>query len=645
VAVLGTAAGFVAGLFGLRWIVLVAVVAAALAEPLVRPGGKAMESLLGRASLDQGARTVLRFFAVLATGFTLWSTSGMLAAFGWTAGGYLLASGAMSLLLYYVDHERTPVVLMRNVDLRPPDIRPAPPAGLRYRSAGYVRLLELTIIVPALLAPGRPEILWLVGGTVVVLLLLLDGRLVLAARAAAGKLRGAALRRRVQKYLDRYRPEVLVYFGGRRESAYQLTMWLETVEALPHRSLLLLREPKVLEDLPATSVPVLCVPGSVDLMSLDLSASHVALFAANVGNSLHILRLPHLMTVFIGHGDSDKSASSSPFAKVYDEVWVAGPAGRERYRRAQVGVRDDDIIEVGRPQLDEIIGLPATTGASVPTLLYAPTWEGWNEEQQYTSVVTMGPELVAAALAAPEAIRVVYKPHPFTGRRDPGMARAHQRIVDMLAAANVASSGQPVQAPLSLPTVVAATDDGLEGAFSTSPHAATEVAALRRDAERDYWAARDATSHLVVEADGPSLFSCFGQADALITDISSVLTDFAATGRPYAVTNPTEIPAAEFTTMFPATAGGYLVAPGAGAAAFLDIVGGRAPDGLVGRRAELRTELLGTATGPATPRFAAAVDALVARGRAREAAHLRRGALRPGTRSGAPPDTGEMADE
>ena len=32
-------------------------------------------------------------------------------------------------------------------------------------------------------------------------------------------------------------------------------------------------------------------------------------------------------------------------------MWVAGPAARERYRLADIGVDDRDVVEVGRPQL------------------------------------------------------------------------------------------------------------------------------------------------------------------------------------------------------------------------------------------------------------------------------------------------------
>ena len=86
-------------------------------------------------------------------------------------------------------------------------------------------------------------------------------------------------------------------------------------------------------------------------MNMDLSTVRVALYAANVGKNIHLLRVPTMKHVFIGHGDSDKLASVNPFSKVYDEVWTAGRAGRDRYAIADVGVRDDDIVEVGRPQL------------------------------------------------------------------------------------------------------------------------------------------------------------------------------------------------------------------------------------------------------------------------------------------------------
>ncbi len=635
--VAATALAVVAGALGWRWVTLAAILVAALGEPYVKGAGDYFDELLGEASLARPGRILLRLFAVLAAvaaGAGSWTDPALRPALVWTAALFVAAHALLVLLVRFVDHARTPIVLLRNVDVPVPVLRPAPPPGLRPGRVPWLGVLELGVALPALLAPTVPALLWVVGGLVVAVLVVLDGWLALAARAAGGSLRGPAFRRKVQRWLDRAAPEVLVYFGGRKESAYQLHVWLTTLERLPQRPVVLLRDPKVFSGLPATSLPVLCVPGSVDLMSLDLSSAHVALFIANVGNSLHVLRLPHLMTTFIGHGDSDKSASSSPFAKVYDEIWVAGPAGRERYRRAEVGVRDEDVVEVGRPQLDSLVLTRTRSRSGPPTLLYAPTWEGWNAEQHYTSLDSLGPEIVAAALAVPGRVRVIYKPHPFTGRRDPRIARSHARIVAMLRAANTGAGLRAPGATVAVGAGPEVVSDGLRGAFAHCERSALETEALRAAAEERFWAGVDPSAHLVVEADGPSLFSCFDQADALVTDVSSVLTDFTATGRPYAVTNPTAAPYEQFTSMFPAAAAGFVIDSGPGIERLIAVLTGEAPDEHALARERVRTDLLGDTAVPATERFAAAVAALAERGRAREASHQQRGSLAVGDFAG-----------
>jgi hypothetical protein len=420
----------------------------------------------------------------------------------------------------------------------------------------------------------------------------------------ARRIRGSRLTRlrAAQRALDGEAYEVVLYHGDGQNSVHEAGMWLPTLEQLPQRTLVLIRNRAAFDALPPTTTAVLCVPGAQDLMSLRLDGVRVALFVSNIGNNIHLLRVPGIRTAFIGHGDSDKSASANPYSKVYDEIWVAGPAGRQRYLRADTGVRADSLVEVGRPQLDLVRSGPLR-GDGVPTLLYAPTWEGWNDEQAYSSVVTHAEALVEAVLAAPVPLRLLYRPHPYTGRRDPRAAAAHLRVVHLLEEANR-------RAGRSGPTVLAAGTGPVR-----SPSAAeAERRAVARGEE--LLAGVPTGTHLVVEPGTLPLISCFNVAAGLVTDVSSVLSDFLASGRPVAVCDPLGRDPEVFRSLFPAAAAGPVLPPdGTGLAELLDVLAGAAPDGMVEARAALREHLLGAPHPPAIERFSEAVTALGARAR------------------------------
>lgn len=360
------------------------------------------------------------------------------------------------------------------------------------------------------------------------------------------------------------KPVVILYFSGGIEAVYQVNMWLETMERLGRPVLVLLRERRYLDQLGQTTVPVLCMPFSVDLMNFEIPSGRVALYVSNVGRNLHLLRLPTLKSAFIGHGDSDKTASFNPFAKVYDEVWVAGEAGRQRYLRAQVGVRDDEIVLVGRPQLDAILPAQVRPGGAPFTVLYAPTWEGWTDDPHQSSLMPMGREIVRILLSSP-GVRVIYKPHPLTGSVNPEAARASNDIVGMLTAAG--------------------------------------------------------SQHVAV-LDATPLYDCFNTSDALISDISSVVSDYLRSEKPYFVTNGAAIPEAVFRDQNPSAGAAYLVRPAAdGLVEGLEQA--RGADPMRARRAEVRDYLLGDPDADAMTLFRNAVDNLVARSDAHQSvAHL-----------------------
>ncbi|MFC4011581.1 CDP-glycerol glycerophosphotransferase family protein [Nonomuraea purpurea] len=362
-----------------------------------------------------------------------------------------------------------------------------------------------------------------------------------------------------------YRPEVILYFSGTTAAAYQARMWLPTLERMGRRAIVVLRERGMATHLEPTTLPMLCIPSSADLMSFRaLFSAKLCLYVSNVGRNVHMLRIPTLRSAFLNHGDSDKEASFNPFSRVYDEVWVAGPAGRDRYRRAKVGVRDENIHEVGRPQLEGI----STQGPRLPyrTVLYAPTWEGWSDDLFHTSLITMGPRIVRALLDHRPALRVIYKPHPLTGTRDKSALRAHRRIVSMIEAVELARS--KARHPSSAPA---------------------ETACVR---------------HLIVTGREPHLYDCFNECDLLISDISSVVADFLASEKPYAVTNVSGMAERAFHERYPSTEAGVLLGEDlAGLAAFLD-----GEDTLARARIKLRSYLFGPEYPDALTRFDANIE-------------------------------------
>lgn len=378
----------------------------------------------------------------------------------------------------------------------------------------------------------------------------------------------------VQDYVVNAKPLWLLHASGGADTAYQVEVWLSTLEQMQDPGFILLRDEALFDSLAPTTIPVICLPGAVDVMSLDLSAIKVALFPAHVGNSIHLLRLPSIGSAFIGHGDSDKSGSSNPFARAYDQVWVAGEAGERRYEQAGLTFSDGAFVRVGRPQASMITPhIPDS-----PTLLYAPTWEGWNKAQEYSSLVQLGPSLIERALEA--GLRVIYRPHPLTGHRNPRYRKAHEDILNLLSAQPITT----VNPDLVLP----------ELSHERSARAREQMIF---DASARFFEELNPQSHVVVEAHASQLdlATCFNASTAMITDVSSVITDYLASGKPYAVFNHLNDEDVLRET-FPSTSAGSVISSAQDFEAFLAILLGTAPDTLAEHRRVLSHEMLGDDT-------------------------------------------------
>ncbi|MDN0200980.1 hypothetical protein [Streptomyces sp. S.PNR 29] len=535
-------------------------------------------------------------------------------------------------LVTLIRNRRRMPVATRNVDLasriRIPD---APPRRLLHRSAEKMLHLDLAAVIGILVAAAVKSSLPGFVGIGVTVVLGCSYVLALMPYVRGRKIPPNAEKvlAAIDDWLGEYRPETVLYFSGSKDSAYQVNMWLDTMEKLDSKPLIILRERAILNNLAPTTVPVICVPGGVHLMNMDLSTVRVALYAANVGKNIHMLRVPTMKHVFIGHGDSDKLASVNPFSKVYDEVWTAGRAGRDRYAIADVGVRDDDIVEVGRPQLAPIQPWQGVPEGRIPTVLYAPTWEGWDDNPGNTSILLAGENIVRKLVTADPPVRVLYKPHPFTGTRSKDAKAAHQRITALVRQATAeraadsrfqADTAAEQQAKAELARIEAriaqlvgtgdkgrdeaeATRDGLVDAKKHE-----EIARLRAEWNDAYWRAFPTWEHRVITGAEPRLYDCFNVSDAMVSDISSVVSDFIASGKPYAVTDSAELGAEEFKRQNTAVRAAVILTNSAAELGeLLAAVRDPAADPLAEDRKELKRYLLGPDEPPSIEQFNSAV--------------------------------------
>ncbi|MEU2383423.1 hypothetical protein ABZ606_01965 [Streptomyces sp. NPDC012461] len=551
-----------------------------------------------------------------------------------------------------VRRTRTLPVVTRNIDASALRLSRAPATLLR-RPGHRLMLVGLPATAGLTATAVGDDPRWAAAGVALSLLLALTGLGALLLRLLPG--RRPADEQEVLDWFDAwladYRPTVGLYFSGGPSSAYQANMWLEPLAKLDARPVIILRERFMVPKLAPTDIPVVCLPKVSTLMRLEQSTLQVLIHPSNSGKTSQVLRIPTIKHTFVNHGESDKLSSCNPYAKAYDEVWVAGPAARERYALAEVGVEDKDVVEIGRPQLDAVRPYAGPPAGPYTTVLYAPTWEGWDGNPGNTSVVAAGENLVRALLADP-GVRLLYKPHPLTGSVDPRAGAADLRIRELIRAANRRRSG-PRPAPsgelarltaeldrLTAATYRSAADqvERMRAQSAPEPGRAEAVARTTAAWEEAYWASLPEWEHQVVTDVRPALYSCFDVADLLISDVSSVISDFLASEKPYAVANTSGLPEEAFRQAFPTVEAATVLAPDAsGVADLLESVRDPQLDKLAAARAELKQRLLGPAEPTSQERFNAAVRSLCAAA----AAHRSRTAPRlaaelPGQRGQSP---------
>lgn len=275
------------------------------------------------------------------------------------------------------------------------------------------------------------------------------------------------------------RPQVVLYLSGLENVGYQGNMWLPVLQRLDVRCAIVVREKGIAKQLQATDIPVFFMETMRDLELLESSGVRTILYPANTQKNVHTLRFFNLNHFFINHGESDKVVNQSKFLMAYDKLLVAGPMAEQRLRNARLPLRPEQIEHVGRPQVELMLDRIETPRSELRTILYAPTWEGFVEEANYSSVNEYGMAMLSTLSRMPN-VKVLFKPHPYTGYDKAGKNGAF--LIEMTRFANA---------------------NGIEMVDSAAP-----------------------------------IFDYMNMSDLMITDISSVLNDYLYTWKPMILTNP-----------------------------------------------------------------------------------------------------------
>ncbi|MDA3022286.1 MAG: CDP-glycerol glycerophosphotransferase family protein [Actinomycetota bacterium] len=231
--------------------------------------------------------------------------------------------------------------------------------------------------------------------------------------------------------------DIALYFADQPAKLYQLTQWLPIFEQRTDlTTILVVRNiESYLELQNLTKLHVLLVPVYEDLMELyDRASFHAVVYVNNGWTNFQSLSFQQAVHIHVNHGESDKICMVSNQVKAYDKVLVAGQAAINRHNAAIVWFDDSRLVPVGRPQLD-LTALSPLAATDLTTITYAPTWEGEDEANNYTSVDLYGVAIARAALDVPSA-RFVYKPHPrVVDSDDPLVRAAHKEIVALIKSA------------------------------------------------------------------------------------------------------------------------------------------------------------------------------------------------------------------
>ena len=309
--------------------------------------------------------------------------------------------------------------------------------------------------------------------------------------------------REVLDKLRAYRPVLTMPYNG--HAGFHIGLWSPYLERTGQPFTVVTTDALAFQRVAERyTMPVIYAPRAdrraIRAMLPETVRAALYVYSRNNADFMKVRRLTH---VWLHHGDSDKEACFRRKSAAYDVLAVAGQAAIDRYAAHGVHVPSEKFKILGRPQIENI----ETATASIstvdrPVVLYAPTWYAADYKNNHSSL-PIGVAIVSALLA--RNATVIFRPHP-ANRRLPEAAAAIAAIHELLRA---------------------------DAEATARPHR--------------WGAAADSTFAELVNA-----------ADAMVADVSGVVTDFMQSLKPFAMV-ATGDKTDTFRARFPSSRSAYVI--------------------------------------------------------------------------------------
>ncbi|PMQ21120.1 CDP-glycerol--glycerophosphate glycerophosphotransferase [Glutamicibacter arilaitensis] len=236
---------------------------------------------------------------------------------------------------------------------------------------------------------------------------------------------------------NRYR--AALYFGDETVNLYQARQWYEPFRELARTVpfVIIARKPaSALALRKECDLPIFFAKTISDVESLVNSQQLDAVFYVNQNIlNFQMMRFNEPAHIFVSHGESEKAYMWSNQLKAYDYVFSAGNAARERLQEHLTRFEATERTRlIGRPQIDVVYETPVNLKPGLPTVLYAPTWEGDRPSMSYGTVASHGVSLISS-LIQDGGYNVIFRPHPRSGIADSKYLQALNEIKSMMVTA------------------------------------------------------------------------------------------------------------------------------------------------------------------------------------------------------------------